>query len=300
MVRAVKHACIVLLATLGALGPHAPARAQGSVPAPATASPPAADAGAPLAPSDPSADGSPQPATPAAPLRIPDVIRVPQLAIPTQLALRAQRLGRDLDALGERDSGRLTSSIVQLGVGAVFATLGAVLKNEIGRSLLLLVGAGTMAHGGFQLALHEDAGDLAESYRALPMVTPGLAAERVAFGERALTRIARGARRGRIADGSVAMGVAAVYVPLLWWLQKREDDAYRFGDSAFDYVALALSGINFASGLVTALVRTDAERRLHDYEALRARVTGGAARPALTWRIGPARAGAVFAGGLRF
>lgn len=242
------------------------------------------------------AQSAPPPSPPDVLPIAPPVVRLPPPAIPLQLALRDQRLARDLDALGARDRNRVASGIVQLSVGAVLTTVGAVLKNEVGRSLLILVGGATMAHGGILLGLHADADGLADAYRGLPLLTPQMASERVQFGERALASIARGARRARIADGTVMVAVSAGYVPLLWWLQRREDPAYRFGDNGFDWVGVAISGINFASGLVTALLTTEAERRLTDYEALRERVTA----PRASFQLTPVRAGLTLTGTLRF
>ena len=249
--------------------------------------------------SGPEHPSSATPAVPAYPQVMPGGPR--RLVLSQPMITRARRLGSDLDVLGRRSGGRVTAGVIQISVGAAFATLGAVLSNEIGRSLLLLVGAGTIAHGVFQLTLVEDAESLRRAYEDMPVFTPQQLAERVRFGEQALQRIAHGARRARIADGSVAMTVAAVYVPLLWWLESRQHERYRFGDSAFDYVALALSGINFASGLVTALVSSEAEQRLRDYETLRSRQTDAPPAPAaLSLRFGAVRAGASMAARLVF
>ena len=243
------------------------------------------------------------PPSPLAPLEAQTVPSAPaQLLLSQSLVRRAERLGGDLAGLERRSRGRLASGIIQIGLGTGLATLGAVMANEFGRSLLILVGAGAVAHGTFTLTLPEDAAALSRAYEALPVFTPAQLKERVRFGEQALGRIARGARRARIAEGTVTMAVAAAYIPLLWWLERRADSSYRFGDSAFDYVGLALSGINFASGLVTALVSSDAERRLHDYEALRASLASEQASHAraLSLQIGMLRGGARVSGQLRF
>lgn len=186
-----------------------------------------------------------------------------------RVAARMAVLDRGLAALGRRGEGRLLSGFLQLGAGAVLVGIGAAVRNEIGRSLLLVVGAGSLARGTVQLTLVPDAPQRARAYAALPAYTPDHVRARIAFGEAALAELARGARKARIVDGSITMAIASSYVPLLWWLQRREDPTYRFGDDAFDYVSLALSGINFATGLVGAIAKSEAEERQDAYRALK-------------------------------
>ncbi len=213
------------------------------------------------------AQGSPQandPALSAPALRYPVSAASPVLALPRAIEAREEALARDLGALGARSEGRVLNGSLQLAAGVALVTVGAVLGDEIGRSLLILLGAGALSNGIVVLAV-PDAAARANRYTHMPMLTADQVRARIRFGEESLARLARAGRRARIADGTVTMTVAAAYVPLLWWLERRADAQYRFGDTPYDYVAIALSGISFASGLVTALVKTEAERRYRGY-----------------------------------
>lgn len=198
-------------------------------------------------------------------------VRPQRLSLPPRIEEREHTLHVDLSALRAGSEQHVVNGAIQTAIGAAFVTTGVFLRGEFARSLMLVLGAGTLARGLVQLLLVEDATPAARSYAALPMFTAEQVRERIRFGEQSLSRLALAGRRTRIVDGVVTMSVASSYVPLLWGFQRREDPSYRFGDSATDYVGITLSTINFVTGLVTALVRSDAERRYDRYRELRAR-----------------------------
>ncbi len=203
----------------------------------------------------------------------PEVLWVgPQaLTLPPRIATRQRALELSLATLSAGSEGRVVSGAVQVALGASFIAVGAFVQSEVARSLLILLGAGSLARGTIQLTLAPAAEQPSRDYAAMPMATGEQVRARIRFGEQQLEQLALAARRTRIVDGSVTMLVATSYVPLLWWLERREQSSYRFGDSAFDYVGLAISVINFGSGLVTALVRSEAEKRADAYRELKQR-----------------------------
>lgn len=192
-------------------------------------------------------------------------------SLPPRIREREQTLRIDLAALRAGTEQHVVNGAVQTGIGAAFITTGVFLRGEFARSLMFVLGAGTLAHGLVQLLLVEDATTAAQSYAELPMFTADQVRARIRFGEQSLARLARGGRRARIVDGVVTMVVASSYVPIVWAFQRRDDPSYRFGDSASDYVGVTLSAINFVTGLVTALVRSEAERRYDRYRDMHAR-----------------------------
>ena len=68
------------------------------------------------------------------------------------------------------------------------------------------------------------------------------------------------------------MAGCAAYTPLYWYFRQADDPGYRFGDDGMDYVGLAISTIGFASGLITTLRKSQAERRNLAYRALKKRL----------------------------
>ena len=198
----------------------------------------------------------------------PDVVRIPApLGLSPRLDARQRALELDLTALAARDEGRVLNGALQATLGAGFVTAGIFVDGDVARSLLILFGAGALAHGTILLTMVPKVEKLAQTYTQLPRFTPGQVRARIEFGERTLDELARAGRRTRIVDGTVTMLVASSYVPLWSWLERREDPEYRFGDSAFDYVGLAISTVNFATGLVTALLPSEAERRARAYRS---------------------------------
>jgi len=230
----------------------------------------------------------------------PSVLRAPPAPdLPPGIRARLAALDYDLRRLGAQGGSRVLQGGLQLAIGAGLATAGALVKDDIARAVLLLASASAVANGTIQLTLVPDTPDLARAYLKLPATTLAEARDKIHMGARTLGELARAGRRTRIVDGTVTMAIACAYVPLVYTLARRDDPAYRFGDTAFDYVALALSGIQFATGLVGALVPSEAERRAQAYRALDARferaapgeLAERAARSTLRLALGPDRVG---------
>lgn len=219
----------------------------------------------PVAPAEPEYP----PASVPAP-REPEVVfvRPPALALPPSLAARERALAASLGVLARRSKDRVLRGALQIGLGAAAVTAGALLHDEIARSLLILLGAGAVVHGTVQLTLAPAAEQPEKAFAALPRYDLAQAHARIAFGERALAELAQSGRRTRIVQGSATMFIAASYVPLLYWLSRRADVDYRFGDNPFDWVGIALATIDFASGLFSALTESEAEELYARYRTL--------------------------------
>ena len=84
---------------------------------------------------------------------------------------------------------------------------------------------------------------------------------RITFGESVFAQQARRARIARIVDGSVSLLSTASYVPLVWWLQRRDNPEYRFSSDGFGYAVLALSVVNAGAALVSLLTESAVEQR---------------------------------------
>lgn len=198
---------------------------------------------------------------------LPPALRPPPTLrdVAPHVAARMSLLDRELRDLGRRGEGRFWGGVIQAGIGATLVGVGAALHDEIARSLLLMMGATLVARGTVQLTLVPDAPERARAFRAISTNTADGVRARIRYGEQAFAELARGGRRARIGDGTISMVTSAAYVPLFWWLERRNDPSYHFGDGAYDYVALALSGIGFATGVVTAAVSSDVELRYRDY-----------------------------------
>ncbi len=263
---------LALSTILSALASVACAQAPAASPAApdeAPASPaPAAPAGPLEPPAIPAETLTPPYATP--PAFEPGLAPAPGLAapaLPRAVEARDEALSRDLNALAGRGGGRILNGSLQLAAGVALVTIGAVLGDEIGRSLLILFGAGALAHGITVLSL-PDAAKLAARYNHMPRLTAEQVRARIYLGEESLGRLARAGRRARIIDGAIDMSVSAASLPIFWWLERRADPHYHYGDSALDYVSLTLVGLAFASGLASALIPTEAERRAQGYREL--------------------------------
>lgn len=214
----------------------------------------------------------------------PSVLRAPRA--PTFLApisARLRLLDDDLRQLAAASDGRMLRGIGQIVIGAGLGAAGAFVHDRGAGSLLLLLAADAIGHGTVVLTLTPDASPLARDYALLPALNGEQVRTKLAHGERALTTLAQAGRRSRIVDGSITMTVAAAYVPLYWWLTTRDHDSAGFGDSALDYVAIALSVINFGTGLVLAVVPSEPERMLRRYE--RERTEGERAAPGALERL---------------
>ncbi|MEY4510704.1 MAG: hypothetical protein RLZZ450_2826 [Pseudomonadota bacterium] len=204
---------------------------------------------------------------PPAPRAVPGVLTLPRAAPPPHIAARELQLEGHLRALGAQAkySGWLGGAVITMGCAAV--AIGAAYPREAG-ALLFPLGALALSRGVLGITLMAGREQQAAAYRSLPTYTPDQVRARLAFGEAVLAYQARRARIGRIVDGSVSLLVAASYVPLLWWLQRRDNPAYHFNDDGFGYAVLALSVVNAGTALVTLFSESGAEQRYDAYKQL--------------------------------
>lgn len=181
-----------------------------------------------------------------------------------QVLLLAQ-LDADLTLLAEQARAQRIEGWLQIGGGTALGTVGGFLDDPLLRGLLLLTGSVGVARGLNDLLSLRGAVGAASAFQS----AGGLAA-RLALGERRLCELARRSRTARWTDGTLTMASAAAYVPMYWGFSRRQDPTYRFGDDAVDYVGLTLSVVAFATGMVRALRRSTAERKLARYRQLKA------------------------------
>ncbi len=193
--------------------------------------------------------------------------------ISTADATRLRALEADLNLLGARSDGRIVDATLSLVVGGVAVTTGVFLKDAVMRSLLWIGGGVSIMHGVVGLTLRPDAARAASAFTHLPMRSDAEVATRIAEGRRSLAELARRERTVRLLDGSLTMAAAASYLPVYSLLRRRDDAAWRFGDSTADYVVAVGAGLVFVGGVLTAVLRSEAERRHRSYERLDAQLS---------------------------
>lgn len=191
-------------------------------------------------------------------------------ALPARLEQQQRALDGHLETLAARGEGRILrgASYAALGAGAL-AT--GFFFAEGARPLLYLIGVTTMSQGVAELAFVPDPEKLGRAYLRMPLRDAREVRARFRFGEEALSSIARGERRARLFGGTITMVTAAAYTPLVYWAERRADASYRFGDSPFDFVSIAISAANFVTGLLAVVAKSEAEQRAAAYRLLRER-----------------------------
>jgi hypothetical protein len=187
-------------------------------------------------------------------------------------ATRLRALEADLNLLGARSDGRIVDATLSLVVGGVAVTTGVFFKDAAVRSLLWIGGSVSVMHGVVGLTLRPDAGRAASTFTHLPMRSDAEVRTRIAEGRRSLAELARRERTVRLVDGSLTMAAAASYLPVYSLLRRRDDGAWHFGDSTADYVVAVGASLVFVGGVLTAVLRTEAERRHRSYERLDAQL----------------------------
>jgi hypothetical protein len=202
-----------------------------------------------------------------APRLDPGVLAVPQVSLPARIAVREQHLHADLRALAAQSkySGWLGGAVITMGCAAI--AVGVAYPRDAG-ALLFPLGALALSRGVLGLTLMAGRERQAAQYASQPMYTPDQVRARIAFGEAVLAYQARRARIGRIVDGSISLLVTASYVPLVWWLQRRDNPDYRFNDDGFGYAVLALSVVNAGATLFSLLTESGVEQRYSTYKRL--------------------------------
>jgi len=197
----------------------------------------------------------------------PGVLIIPRATPPARIAAREQRLASDLRALGgqAKYSGWLGGAVITLGCAAI--AVGVAYPRDAG-ALLFPLGTLALSRGVLGLTLMAGREQEAAAYLSLPMYTPDQVRARIAFGEAVFAYQARRARIGRIVDGGISLLVTASYVPLMWWLQRRDNPDYRFNDDGFGYAVLALSVVNAGAALLALFSESGIEQRYKAYKEL--------------------------------
>jgi hypothetical protein len=195
------------------------------------------------------------------------VLTIPRATPPPRIAARELQLESDLRAIADRAkySGWLGGAVIAVGCAAI--AVGAVYPREAG-ALLFPLGTLALARGVLGLTLMAGRERQTAAYLSLPTFTPDQVRARLQFGEAVFAQQARRARIGRIVDGSVSLLVAASYVPLAWWLQRRDNPSYHFSDDGFGYALLALSVVNASAALFSLFSETAIEQRYEAYKKL--------------------------------
>ena len=194
------------------------------------------------------------------------------VTVTTHQATRLRALEADLNVLAARSEGRILDGSLSIAVGAAFITIGVFVDDALFRTLLVLTGGVAAARGVVELSVLPDAEKPALEFAHLPMLSSAQVLARLAYGEEALSGIARRTRVARLLDGSLTMLSGAAYVPIYALARHREDKRWDFGDDASDYIVAVFSGISVVAGLVTLIVKSPAERRYIAYGKLRDRL----------------------------
>lgn len=193
-------------------------------------------------------------------------------SVSSRQATRLRALEGNLNTLASRSGGRILDGSLTMALGATFITVGILLDDPFVRVLLVTTGSVAMGRGVIQLAALPDAQDASIEFAHMPMLSASQVIARISFGEESLARLARRSRTARLLDGSLSMLAGLTYVPAYMFAKERRDSSFRFGDEGIDYVMAAFGGISFVAGLVTVLVKSDAEHRYRAYADLNRRL----------------------------
>lgn len=214
--------------------------------------------------------------------------------LPPRKAALMRMLDQDLERLAEQSDGRILDGTLQLVVGGAFVTIGVLIDDQLFRAIVLLSGSVSIARGVNTLAVAPDAEAPFLAFRGMPMFTPAEVEAKLRFGDAALAELAQRSRAARLVEGTLTMAGAAGYIPLYWGFRRADEPGYRFGDDGTDYFGVAISAVVFASGLVTVIRKSSAERRNKAYREFKRELYGLRLAPS----FGPQHAG--FSVGGRF
>jgi hypothetical protein len=194
-------------------------------------------------------------------------LTISQATPPPRIAARELALRKDLTVIRAQAKyqGLLSGALIALGCTAI--GLGAVYPQQSG-ALLFPLGALAISRGLLSLSLTSGRTQQTGQYLSLPMYTPGQVRTRIEYGEAVYAYQARRARLGRLLDGSISLLVAASYVPLAWWLERRDNPSYHFNDDGLGYLVLSLSAFSAATALVSLFSATPIEQRHAAYRQL--------------------------------
>jgi len=195
--------------------------------------------------------------------------------MPTRVASRMRVLGESLQTLAARGRNGIVDGTLSLLSGALGISLGIYWKrnpdpatgsDRLLTTYLFLWGSANLARGVVDLALVPNASSDWIRFRHMPMTGEEEIAERLAYGEAALERIAKRTRLARVLDASLNIAVGVTVVPL--YLGPND---FRI-DDPFDYFVIIGSGISVITGIINLASRSEAERRWTAYEELRDRL----------------------------
>jgi len=194
-------------------------------------------------------------------------LSIPLATPPPRIAARELALRSDLTALRAQAKyqGLLSGALIALGCTAI--ALGGVYPEQAG-ALLFPLGALAISRGVLSLSLMSGRTQQTSQYLSLPMYTPGQVRTRIQYGEAVYAYLARRARLSRLLDGSISLLVAASYVPLAWWLERRDNPSYQFNDDGLGYLVLSLSAVSAATALVSLFSESPTEQRYAAYRQL--------------------------------
>ncbi|MCA9582821.1 MAG: hypothetical protein KC416_13575, partial [Myxococcales bacterium] len=162
-------------------------------------------------------------------------------------------LEQDLQALSYRDGNQTLNGILSMVTGGVGITLGAVVNDARISPYLYVLGGVSVARGLASLVLSPDYSEPHLAFSHMPMGSAAEASARLAYGERALERVADEAQLARVLDGSLAVAVGVAVVPV--YLIPNDFDVDLLG--AFVLVG---GGISVIAGLFSLLAESEAER----------------------------------------
>lgn len=233
----------------------------------ASPSPEAANPSLPPAPSAtvPENYGPPRPVYPSSEA---NVAAPAPSADPLRIRMRA--LESHLGSFGQNSSRQTTDAILGLVAGGSSIALAFYIEDPGTSAYMYAFGGSYLARAILDLSIRPDPVDANMELAGMPQETPSQLSGRVAFAERALEELAGRHRLLRLIDGGLNIALSAAIVPILY-------SAGGFGfDNHFDYIVLSGALGSAISGLVTLLRRSVPERRWASYQALRARLDGGA------------------------
>lgn len=214
----------------------------------------------------------------------------PTLHIPSRIATRMRVLEEDLNLLAARGGNGIVDGILSVLAGGLSITFGVVANDgtpsdqDFARYLFLW-GSGQIARGVISFSIPLNADDAAIELQHMPMSNPDEVRLRLHFGEEALHRVARRSRASRMLDGSINVGVGLCAIPL--YLAHNNFEI----SGANDWFVVFASGLSVVTGVVSLILRSDAEKRWSAYEDLRDRLVkeeqqkGGSESPTAHRRV---------------
>ncbi|MGF1467455.1 MAG: hypothetical protein ACFCGT_15125 [Sandaracinaceae bacterium] len=185
--------------------------------------------------------------------------------IPSRIITRIRALDASLQALAARSGSHIVNAILSLVTGGVTITLGA-LNSDNFPAYLYVYGGVSALRGILELTLTPNPRGPAIRFSVMPMRTPEEVRDRLRFGERTLSQLAKRALTSRVLDGSLNLAVGLAVIPV--HLAPKSFNV----DNTLDYFVLIGAGVAVISGIVTLASTSAAEQRWSAYVELRERL----------------------------